>query len=197
MSRIAAIKDYREFAVMIGGLLEDAGHEVLRDSPPVDWERLVDFDPDLVVIGFFRRRTAYNRAIEDFDRDILGGETLRAIESYPAIRVKPILAIGNGVEAREIPNEFRFDAFVYFPDEMGRFLPTVDELARKDRRRSFSAYQCPVCHARLTYAKQNRKELFCPRCHTGVSILDEVHCMYQARALAPSQSCLLADLERR
>src|SRR5690348_6364892 len=111
MSRVAAIKDYIEFATMIGGLLKSAGHEVWAATPPVDWDALLNFDPDVVVIGFFRQRTAYNRPIENFEQDICGVATLEAIDDYPAIRVKPILAIGNGVEPHEIPRAFRFDAF--------------------------------------------------------------------------------------
>lgn len=197
MGKVAVIKDYVEFAIMLGSLLESEGHQVLTASPPVDWDAVLDFGPDLTVIGFFRQRRAHDRPIEDFEKDVFGTETLRAIEAYPAIRVKPLLAIGNGVEADELPEDFRVDDFVYFPDEMCRFLEKVDTLAHsKKGNLRLSEYGCLVCGGRLSYPKSSKHELFCLRCHTAISLIDAERCIYQARSEGETLTCRLEQLRR-
>lgn len=198
MARVAAIKDFHEYALMIGALCEAAGHEVYTTSPPIDFERVVTFHPDVLVVGLFRRRAAYNRPIADPDADIIGLASCREIEQYPAIKLKPILLLGNGIEELEVPSWVHYDVFLFFPDDMGLFVARLEELATKVKtRRKLSRYLCPSCGSRLTHTRTVEKNMFCPRCHTAVTILSDNTCLYLPRGSQMSCSCRLEDLTPR
>jgi hypothetical protein len=198
MARVAAIKDFYEYALMIGALCKAAGHEVHTTSPPIDFEQVVGFHPDVLVVGLFRRRTAFNRPIGNPDEDIIGLASCREIEQYPAIKVKPILLLGNGIEELEVPSWVHYDVFLFFPDDMGLFLARLDELATVVKtRRKLSRYLCPSCGSRLTYTQPVEKNLFCPRCHTAVSLLSDTDCLYLPRGSQVSCPCRLDDLTPR
>jgi len=174
MARIACLKDFHEYALMIGALAREGGHEVYVGNPPLNFEQLVDFNPQAIVIGLFRKRTAFNRPIEDLEQDVLGLETLRQLEDYPALRSIPLVILGNGIEENEVPTTLNYDLFLFFPDDMHLFLPKLDELTTKVKsRRKLSGYICPCCKSRMTYQGVHDQDLFCPRCGTSVAIIDE------------------------
>jgi hypothetical protein len=198
MARVVAIKDFHEYAIMIGALCEAAGHEVYTTSPPIDFEQVVNFRPDVLVVGLFRRRAAFNRPIADPDADIIGLTSCREIEQYPAIKLKPILLLGNGIEELEVPSWVHYDVFLFFPDDMGLFVARLEELATLVKtRRQLSEYLCPSCGSRLTHTMSGPKNLFCPRCHTAVSILSETDCLYLPPGSRISCPCRLDDLTPR
>lgn len=199
MAKVACLKDFYEYAVMIAALCECGGHTAFKSQHPVDFEAVIDFGPDLVVLGLFRKRSAYNRPLVNLEEDVLGLATARDIESYPAIRVKPILLLGNGIEAREVPDWFHYDLFLFFPDDLPLFLPKVEELAtRVKTRRTLSCYICPHCGSRLTYVHNAAKELFCPRCHTAVSLIpEENRCLYTIGSTGDTRHCTLVEITPR
>lgn len=198
MAKVAAIKDFYEYALMIGCLCEHGGHTVLAQSPPVDFEAVARFGPDALVVGLFRKQAAFDRPIVDAAEDIFGLETAREVEEYPAMRMTPLLLLGNGIVEREVPNWFHYDLFLYFPDDMHLFLPKVEELALKVKtRRTLSGYICPNCGSRLTFSQKPAKDLFCPRCHTAVSIIDDRSCIYLLKGSGPSCPCTIDQITPR
>lgn len=181
--------------MMIAALArEEGGHEVYGKAPPIDFEELIDFGPDVIVMGLFRRRSAFNRPIEDLQRDVLGLETLTELENYPAIAVVPIVILGNGIEEFEVPLHLNYDLFLFFPDDMHLFLPKLNELAAKEKtRRRISGYVCPTCGSRLTYTSTQR-DLFCPRDGTAVALLDNGKCLYLPQGQDRSIPCSTDDI---
>lgn len=180
MAKVAIIKPYFEYAKMIGALVEEGGHETLLEVPPVDWERVMNFGPEALVTGVFRKRIAFNRPIENFKDEVLGSDIVETIQSYPAIWSTPTLLLGNAVEERDVPLTLRYDLFLIFPDDMFVFLRSLDELTKMVKsKRKVSGYICPNCGSRLTYLKEPVKDLFCPRCHTAVAIIDHESCLAQ------------------
>lgn len=173
MAKVACLKDFHEYALMIGALAREGGHEAYIDNPPLDFERLVDFGPEVLVTGLFRKRAAVNRPIRDLEEDVLGLDTLRQLEGYPALRIVPLAILGNSIEEHEVPTTLNYDLFLYFPDDMHLFLPKLDELATKVKsRRTISGYVCPSCRSRMTFTQDRDQDLFCPRCGTAVALID-------------------------
>lgn len=173
MATVAVIDDFQSFAKMLAGPLRDAGHEVLVTTVPVDFERLIQFGPKVLVIGIARRLAAVGRPIREFDQDVLGFDALVELEEYPALRTLPILLAAVALQEEEIPARFNYDLFLGIPDDSQLFVPKVEELAtRVKTRRKISPYVCPNCKARMV-SLQSPEELFCPRCGTAVSLADE------------------------
>ncbi len=178
MAKVACVKDYLEYARMIAALVREEGHEALAMAPPVDFDRLLDFGPQVLVIGLFRQRCAFNRPIQDLPKDVLGLVTLRELEAYPAIRTLPLIVLGNGIEEHEVPTTMNYDLYLFFPDDMHLFLPKLDEVAAKVKsRRTISPHVCPACGSRLTFTGNQDQDLFCPRCGVAVAIINRERCI--------------------
>jgi hypothetical protein len=194
MPRIAVINQQRVLAEMFAGPLVQAGHEVLTLGVPIDFEALLRFEPALIVIGLDRSQKAANRPIESPD-DMVGYAAIAEMETYPAIAVVPILLVANAVTARDVSTRLPYDAFLAFPEDGPRYLPTVASLIGKPKtRRKISPYGCPHCGGRLTYIRRPLRDLFCPRCHTAVTLFDDKQCRMSIRSLGRCEPCTIAQL---
>jgi len=158
---------------MLAGPLVEAGHETFVETIPVDFERIVRFGPQVIVLGIRRQDRARGRAIEDPERDILGYRAMLEVENYPAFSTIPILILGSGLDEHEIPTRIRYDLFLSLPRDSDLYVPRVEELSRRVKtRRRISGYICPNCGSRLTYSLTPAKDFFCPRCHTVVALIE-------------------------
>lgn len=182
MAKICVIDDFEEYAEMLAAPLRQVGHEVLtavaEQEYGVDFERVIRFGPRVITIGLYRNQMAFNRPIQDISKDVLGYVPLTEMEKYPAINAIPILLIGNALEEGDIPTKLPYDAFLVFPRDIKRLIRTIDELSKLKTRRRISRYVCPKCGSRLTFAASSTdRDLFCPRCHTVVAIIDSETCI--------------------
>jgi hypothetical protein len=198
MARIAVLDDYEDHAMIFSAPLKLAGHETLEEVTPIDWERVVQFRPEVVCIVMYRNRVAFNRPIDNPATDILGYEAIEAVEQYPAIQVVPILLVGNAVEEADIPSNINYDLFLTFPEDISLYLPKLVELAMKVKtRRKISRYHCPQCSSRLVAHKMPARDLFCPRCHTAITIIDDIDCLMMVDGDGFSIPCKVSDLNPR
>jgi hypothetical protein len=194
MARIVVINQQRTLAEMFAGPLVQAGHEVLTLGKPLDFEALMRFAPALIVIGLDRSQRAADRPIEGPD-DMVGFAAIAEMESYPAIAVVPILVVANAITARDVSTRLRYDAFLGFPEDGPRYLPTVASLIGKAKtRRKISPYGCPHCGGRLTYIHRPLRDLFCPRCYTAVTLFDDAHCVMTIRSRGACEPCTIEQL---
>lgn len=195
MARVAIIEDFQTLAQMLASVLREAGHEVLTEIIPVDFERIGHFAPQVIVVSLHRMNKAFDRPIERAEQDILGYIPLMSLERYPAINCLPIVLLGTGLHERDIPGSVNYDVFLSFPKDSGIFRLKVEELAlRAKGRRKISRYVCPHCGSRLSY-HANPDDLFCPRCHTAVAIIDDENCLYSLRdVMERSIPCKVAQL---
>jgi uncharacterized protein YbaR (Trm112 family) len=182
MAKVCVIDDFEEYAQMTAAPLQQAGHEVMTQvsekEGEVDFERVISFGPNVVTVGLYRNQIAFNRPIKDISEDVLGYVPLTEMEKYPAINAIPILLIGNALEEQDIPTTVGYDAFLVFPRDIKILLKTVEELAHAKVRRRISGYVCPTCGGRLTFSASGREQdLFCPRDHTVIAIIDEESCI--------------------
>ncbi|HEY9721358.1 MAG TPA: hypothetical protein V6D47_05050 [Oscillatoriaceae cyanobacterium] len=192
---VAILDDYEAYAELLAGPLLRAGHGVMIELAPIDFERLVQFGPNVVSIGLYRRRDAYDRPIESVEKDIVGYQPLIDMECYPAINVLPLVLIGTGLVEKDVPTTLNYDLFLTFPEDLEMYLPKVVELATKVKtRRRISGYVCPVCRSRLVYF-QRQEDLFCPRCGTAVAIVDESNCLYSPHGeTGRTCNCTIAEI---
>lgn len=177
LARMVIINDFEEYAQMDAAPLRQRGHDVLiqitEDARRVDFERIVDFGPGVISVGLYRQEQAFDRPIRSFEEDVLGYVPIRQMEEYPAIRVVPLLLVGHCIREEDVPTLLPYDIFLVLPTDIKLYVPKMEELATKVKsRRKLSGYLCPNCGSRLVFTV-NRIELFCPRCHTAVSIIDE------------------------
>lgn len=177
MARMVIINDFAEYAEMDAAPLRLRGHEVLiqvtEAGRPVDFERVVDFGPGVISVGLYRNEQAFDRPIRSLEADILGYVPIRQMEAYPAIRVVPLLLLGHCIREQDVPTTLSYDRFLVLPRDIKHYVPNMEELATKVKsRRKLSGYVCPNCESRLVFTV-NDHELFCPRCHTAVSVIDE------------------------
>lgn len=181
MARIAVLDDYEDYLLMVSAPLLRAGHQVYRhatENGPIDFERLIAFEPQVVSVALYRLRAAFDRPVRNLGEDILGYEPLMEMERYPAIQLIPTLIIGNGLQEKDVPTSLHYDAFLVLPDDIKRYEPTVADLANVVKsRRKISRFLCPKCRGRLTYIRQPVIDLFCPRCHCAVSLIDGEGCI--------------------
>lgn len=179
MARVAIIDAFQTLAQMLASVLREAGHEVLTEIIPIDFERLLHFAPQVIVVSVYRMNKAFDRPIESPERDILGFIPLVSMGEYPALATcVPVVLVGTGLHERDIPDTLDYDLFLSFPKDSNLFRKKVEELAEKGKgRRKISRYACPHCGSRLTYTS-SPDDLFCPRCHTVVTIIDDERCIY-------------------
>lgn len=181
MAKVAIINDVALNARMMAVPLEEAGHEVIVEAEPVDFERIMRFGPQVVVLALWRQAHAIGHPIRSFAADVLGAGHVRAVEDYPALGLLPILIVGNSLKEEEVPCQgLSYDLFLTFPMDFNLYLPKVAELATKVKsRRKISPYLCPKpgCGSRLTYAFEPIRDLFCPKCHTAVALVNHDRCI--------------------
>lgn len=198
MARMVIINDFGEYAEMDAAPLRERGHEVLlqitEGGRSVDFERVVDFGPGVISVGLYRNEQAFDRPIRSFEEDVLGYVPIKQMEAYPAIRVVPLLFLGHCLRPEDVPTTLPYDAFLVLPRDIKQYVPTMEELATKVKsRRKLSGYVCPNCGSRLFFTA-NRNDLFCPRCHTAVSIIDDTEALVVSE-LGESRTVPLRILE--
>jgi hypothetical protein len=197
MAKIAVLDDYEGHAHIFSAPLSLAGHEVLTEVIPINWERVLDFGPQVISVVLYRQRGAFNRPIVQPTKDILGFEAILEMEKYPAIQIVPIVLVGNAIEESDVPTSISYDLFLTFPNDIDLYLPKLEELANRVKsRRKISGYLCPNCKSRLVFIKQPAIDLFCPRCHTVVSLINDKDCLLAIGGAGPSVPCKVVDLMR-
>ena len=178
MKKIAVLNDAIEVADMLAAPLRGQGYEVMTALSSVDFEAVLNFGPGLIVLGVHRRAAAFDRPIRSLDADVFGVKPLMDMEHYPAISVIPILLVSTGIKERDLPTSVNYDAFLNLPEDAALYFPKVAELLETVKtRRMISAYVCPNCGSRMTYTTEPARDLFCPRCHTAVAVIDEERCL--------------------
>jgi hypothetical protein len=194
VARVAVIDDFEAYAELAAAPLRQAGHEVLTATAPIDWTRVVRFQPEVVTFGVYRRPQAFNRPIVDPRADILGYEAIIQAEGYPAIQALPIMIVGDGLEASDLPTSLRYERFLMMPNDMSHYAEEVGELAEgRKRHRRLSEYICPLCGGHLVALRRGEHDLFCPRCGASVAIIDEHSCSYLTQA-GRTGTCTLAQI---
>ncbi|HBN07596.1 MAG TPA: hypothetical protein DD435_02765 [Cyanobacteria bacterium UBA8530] len=182
MARIATISDNREYSEMTKWLLERHEHTVEAQTNPVDFEQLFAFKPEILIVTVGRRATAIARPIEDYMRDVIGSETLRILESYPPVYLLPVIVVGIGIQEHELRTRLRLRRFVRFPEDLYQLIVDPEGLSRfgeEQRSRRVSPYGCPNCSAQMIFVGQSVHDLFCRRCYSVVSVLqDEDYVLY-------------------
>ena len=178
MHKIAVLNDVLEVSDMLAVPLRDKGYEVMIDLTSIDFERVLAFRPELIILGLHRRVCAFDRPIKNLEADMFGFKPLVDMEHYPAISVIPILLLSTGIKEQDIPTSINYDSFLTIPEEATLYFAKVKELLETVKsRRKISAHICPHCGSRLTFTAAPAKELFCPRCHTSVVLVDSAHCL--------------------
>lgn len=172
MARVVVIDDYQAYAEMAAAPLRAAGHEVLLMVQPIDVEALLAFKPDVISVGLYRQEIAFERPIQDFERDVLGYKPIRQLEHQPAVWSVPIALVGSALHERDVPTSLRYDLFLVFPRDIERYADRIEALAGLDKRRRLSGHTCPNpdCDARLAEVGDAGVDLYCPRCGTGVTL---------------------------
>lgn len=182
MLNIVLLNDHPMVLKALEGPLTEAGHRVLADVSPIDWDAVVHFEPQVIVAGISRSKEAAGRPIADPAEDVIGYRALMDLRQYPAITAVPIAIVGMGIDERELPVPTHYDLFLYFPDDMDSFVPRIEELPRTiKRRRLISGFRCPNpgCDSRLTYTRERDRDLFCPKCGSAVAMLDDDHAIWR------------------
>lgn len=178
MHKIVVLNDVLEVADILAAPLRREGYDVLTDLTSVDFERVLNFKPELIILGVHRRICAFDRPIASLEEDVYGFKPLVDMEHYPAISVIPIILLSTGLKEQDIPTSVNYDSFLTIPEDAPLYFPKVKELIETVKtRRKISAYICPNCGSRLTYTIKPARDLFCPRCHTGVVLVDDEHCL--------------------
>ncbi len=194
MAKVAVLNDFEVYAELLAGPLIRAGHVVMIELGPIDFERVLNFGPNVVSLGLYRKKYAFDRPIARFDADVVGYQPLEDMERYPAINVIPLILIGTGLQEKDIPTKLNYDLFLTFPDDLALYLPKVEELAAKVKtRRRISGYVCPSCGSRFVFV-QRPEDLFCPRCGTTVAMMDKTHCIVAVHGVGPMRTCTIAEL---
>ncbi len=178
MAKVMILDDLQETIDLLAPPLHAQGHEVLTDVSPIDFERIMRFKPDVITLNLYRKFEAFDRPIRTIEEDVDGYAPLIEMEGYPAIGVIPIILLGNCLQEKDIPTSINYDLFLSFPRDVSLYFPKVIEIATtvKSRRR-ISEFVCPHCGSRLTFTPHRQDDLFCPRCHTAVAIVDHETCI--------------------
>ncbi|MNY18142.1 hypothetical protein D3C86_1515000 [compost metagenome] len=139
------------------------------------------FKPDIITLDLYRRLEAFDRPILNIEADVVGFIPLVEMEKYPAVGIIPIILIGNCLQEKDIPTSINYDLFLSFPRDTKLYFSKVVEIASTVKtRRKISRYVCPNCGSRLTFTRNREEDLFCPRCHTAVAVIDHESCIASA-----------------
>ncbi|MDB5098710.1 MAG: hypothetical protein JWM80_3131 [Cyanobacteria bacterium RYN_339] len=197
MSKIAVLNDVMEFANILAAPLKGEGHEMMCEVTSIDFERVMNFKPELIILGLHRRIDAFDRPIENIEADVFGFKPLVDMERYPAISVIPILLFTTGLKEQDIPTTVNYDSFLILPEDAALYFPKVKELIETVKtRRRISENICPNCGSRLTYTAKP-ENLFCPRCHAGVVIVDAERCLVTEAGEVNSKPCSMKAIRCR
>lgn len=180
MAKITVVDDSPMVLEQLVEPLVRAGYRVLSELAPVDFDEVMHFGAQLIVVGLDRSKSARNRSIGDPMVDIIGYKALVEMEQYPAINLVPIMLAAHGIDEADIPTTLNYDLFLDLPSEWPLYLPKVQELvASVKTRRKISGYVCPGpgCGSRLV-TLQNPENLFCPKCGAGVSLTPDGDCSW-------------------
>lgn len=172
MPNIVVIDDFVDYAEMAAGPLRAAGHNVMLMISPIDFDAVLDFTPHVISVGLYRQVVAFDRPIRDFKTDVLGYGPLMEMERYPVIQAVPIALLGGALQEHDVPTRLRYDLFLVLPRDITLYVPRIEALAALKKRRRLSAHNCPnpSCGARLAEVGRGGRDLFCPRCGTGVTV---------------------------
>lgn len=178
MARVVILDDLQEAIAILAPPLAAQGHDLLSDVSPIDFERIMRFRPDVILLNLYRRIEAFDRPIGEIRADIEGFDLLLEMEQYPAIGVIPIILLGNCLQEKDVPTSVNYDLFLSLPRDLKLYLPKVIEIATTVKtRRHISNHVCPRCGSRLTYTGGRQDDLFCPRCHTAVALISPTECL--------------------
>lgn len=178
MAKVAIFDDLQEMIAILAPPLVGQGHEVFTDVSPIDFERVLEFGPEVITLDLYRDPQAFDRPISNIETDVQGFKPLVEMEKYPAINVIPIILIGNCLQEKDVPTSVNYDIFLSFPQDIKLYFPKVVELATMVKtRRRISEFVCPKCGSRLTFTKTPAVDLFCPRCHSSVAIIPGNGCI--------------------
>ncbi len=194
MAKVVILDDLQETIEILAPPLRAQGHEVLTDVTPIDFERIMRFRPDVITLELYRKLEAFDRPIRNIEEDVIGFTPLVEMEHYPAISVIPIILLGSCLQEKDVPTSVNYDLFLSFPRDVKLYFPKVVEIAATVKgRRKISDYICPQCGSRLTYTKEWQADLFCPRCHTAVAIINDESCIARTSEGNPLP-CSMASL---
>jgi CheY-like chemotaxis protein len=178
MRKIAVLNDIPEFARILAAPLREQGYDMLTEVASIDFERLLRFAPDLIILCLNRRRNTFNRPLKSIEEDVIGFKPLVEMEQYPAINIIPILLVTTGLNEQDLPTTVNYDAFLTLPEDAHLYYSLAAELVQTVKsRRKISGFICPNCGSRLTFTVAPARNLFCPRCHTGVVIVNDDSCL--------------------
>lgn len=197
MAKVVLIDHYKPYADMMANPLVQAGHAVVIVTPPLNFERIIQVQPDVVSVAIYRQKCAFDRPIRDLERDITGYDVLRQLENYPAINALPIILTAIGLLEEDIPTSLQYDVFLTLPDDLAIYSTRVEELQKKPKgRHRISGLVCPVCQSRLVSVRGESKELVCPRCDTVVVLEEGEKALYMPPS-SPGESFQVAIAELR
>jgi hypothetical protein len=182
MAKVALIDDHLELLDAYATPLTAAGHTVLCERVPLDFEAVLSFQPQVLLVGLSRAAA---------EGPIIGYQALAEMEAYPAIQTLPIILVGHDLQERDVPTTVNYDLFLTWPHEAALLAGKVDELATKVKtRRRISAFVCPrqTCRSRLVYWTEPPMDLFCPKCGVSVAIIDD-HCTWLDGQTGISTQC--------
>ena len=178
MRKIAVLNDIPEFARILAAPLREQGFEMMIEVASIDFERLLRFGPNLIILCLNRRLKTFNRPLKSIEEDVIGFKPLVEMEHYPAINIIPIMLVTTGLNEQDLPTTVNYDAFLTLPEDASLYYSLAAELVETVKsRRKISAFVCPHCGSRLTFTVAPARNLFCPRCHTGVVIVDDDSCL--------------------
>lgn len=195
MLKVAILDDFEALAKLTAGPLTVAGYDVRIWTSPIDFEEILNFGPRLIEINLYRKKDAFDRPIRNLEEDVRGFKPLVELEQYPTAQVIPIMLVGIGILEEAIPTSVNYDLFLSFPEDIDLYLPGVLDLTTKKKGyRRISGYICPNCGGRLTFSMEPVRDLFCPRCHTAVAIINSESCWYLPPG-GPSIPCSMEQLK--
>lgn len=182
MAKVVIIDDLQATLDLLAPPLIGQGHDVLTDISPIDFERIMTFRPDVITLDLYRKPEAFDRPIRNVEADVIGFVPLVQMEQYPAIGVIPIILLGHCLNEHDVPTSVNYDLFLSFPRDVKLYFSKVAEIAATVKtRRKISEHVCPACGSRLTFTGDKREDLFCPRCHVAVTIIDGTSCLARDR----------------
>jgi hypothetical protein len=85
-------------------------------------------EPAVIVAVIFRHPEAFDRPIEDFDKDVSGGPLLRKLNSTDAFKNRPLFIFGIGVKAEDVPKEIQYHSYLTFPQAIQELSPLISSL---------------------------------------------------------------------